>query len=298
MRWLDEHGIGFAVGPARVAAPSVPSCRRRCCSTCGSATRDPARCRGGLCRLRGRGARGGRRRQRRRRRRRDGGQAVRHRRAMKGGLGTRLDHGRRLTVARAGRRQRDRRRGRPGHGRIVAGARGDDGRALRRRDGARCGAASWPRALQLRRQRRRRSASSPPMRALTKAAGDQGRADGARRPGAQHQPGPHDERRRHVFALATGASGDVARTRRWSARWPPRCSPRGAARRARRDARCGPTACRSAGGARFRRARARPMTTETSHERSSPRSMSRAICCSPPRRPARRRSSAAPPHRA
>ena len=118
-------------------------------------------------------------------------------RAMKGGVGTRVDRGRRASPS-----PRWSRSTRSATSSIRAPAQSSPARAAKTaaRCSARCArcrrgelpaarcASPAGTATTIARRRDRRRADE--------GRGDQGRADGARRPGAQHQPGPHDGRRR------------------------------------------------------------------------------------------------------
>ena len=182
-------------------------------------------------------------------------------RAMRGGLGTRVDHGRRHHGRRAGRRQRDRRRGRSGAPAASSPARAPPTAAACSARCARCGAASCRRARRAAPPAARpRSASSPPTPCSTKAEATkvaQMAHDGlARSINPVHTMSDGDI----VFALATGASGRAPthaarRARRRRARRG------GAARGARRHGIGGPGLPDLPCGARPRQAtRTRPET--------------------------------------
>ena len=128
MRWLDEHGHGFASAPARV--PIVPAAvlfdlwRRRAAH--------PARRRRGYAACeRGQRAAPSRRAASAPAPAPRSASCSASARAMKGGIGSASSRCDGAHRRRAGRGERGRRRRRPGDGRIVAGARSADGTAAR-----------------------------------------------------------------------------------------------------------------------------------------------------------------------
>ena len=201
MRWLDERGIGATIGAPAPASPrrsSCRSCRRRSCSISGSAIariRPDAAAGHAACEAASRdslaegnvGAGAGA----------SVGKLFGIGRAMKGGIGTASIEVGGITVAALVAVNAIGDVVDPRTGRVVAGARTADGRKLvgtmralqaRRAAGAARAEQRGRRGDDDRRRRHRRRADQ--------GRSEQGRADGARRPRAQHQPGPHDGRRR------------------------------------------------------------------------------------------------------